>query len=121
MLIPVISITLALVFYSTAVWRNWRLKVLTTTHVILLWLGFAADALATRMMGLSVEQTTWDLHTISGNAGLGLMGLLAITGSWAKWSGHEAILRGFHRYAIPVWVIWFTSYATGVVIGIQRA
>lgn len=120
-LVSVISITLALVLYSIAVWRNWRLKVLTTTHIVLLWFGFAADALATRMMGLSVEQTTWDFHTISGYAGLGLMGLLAAGGSWAKWSGREAFLHGFHRYAIPVWVIWFASYATGVVLGIQRA
>lgn len=119
-LISVISITTALLLYTIVVWRNWYTKLLTTAQLIMLWLGLAADALATRMMGLSVEQTTWDLHTISGYAGLGLMALLAAFGSWAKLTGREAVLTSFHRYAIPIWIIWVISYATGVVIGIQR-
>jgi len=119
-LVSVISITTALVLYTIAVWRNWQLKVLTTGQIILLWLGLAADALATRMMGLSVEVTTWDLHTISGYAGLALMAMLAVVGTWAKWSDREAVLKSFYRIAIPVWLIWVVSYATGVVIGIQR-
>jgi uncharacterized repeat protein (TIGR03987 family) len=96
------------------------MKTLTGAHLVLLWLGLGADALATRMMGLSVEVTTWDLHTISGYLGLALMAALAAGGSWAKLSGREDILSGFHRFAMPIWVIWFVSYATGVVIGIQR-
>ncbi|MGI9341736.1 MAG: hypothetical protein ACR2QV_02735 [Gammaproteobacteria bacterium] len=120
-LISVISITTALLLYSIAVARNWRLKRLTTAHVVLLWLGLATDALATRMMGLSLEGgIVWDFHTISGYLGLGLMGVLAIVGSWARLTGRDAILNGFHRYAVPVWVIWVASYVTGVVIGIQR-
>lgn len=120
-LVSVISITTALVVYSIAVWSNWRAKVLSVTHIALLWIGLAADALATRMMGLSVEETTWDFHTISGYAGLGLMAILAIVGSWAKITDREDILKSFHKYAVPVWVIWVVSYLTGVVIGIQRA
>ena len=120
-LVSVISITTALIVYSIAVWSNWRAKILSVAQIVLLWIGLAADALATRMMGLSVEETTWDFHTISGYAGLGLMAILAIVGSWAKLTSREDILRSFHKYAVPVWVIWVVSYLTGVVIGIQRA
>ena len=120
-LISVISITSALALYTIAVWRNWRMKLLTTAQIILLWLGLAADALATKMMGLSIEgEIVWDFHTISGYTGLGLMAVLAVTGSWAKLTNREAVLNGFHRYAIPVWIIWVASYVTGVIIGIQR-
>ena len=120
-LISVISITTALVLYTVAIWRNWRAKLLTTAQIILLWFGLAADVLATQMMGLSVEgDISWDFHTISGYTGLVLMALLAITGSWAKWSGNNALLISFHRYAIPVWIIWVISYLTGVIIGMQR-
>jgi len=120
-LISVISITTALVVYSIAVWRNWRMKLLTTAHVILLWCGLAADMLATQMMGLSIEgDMVWDFHTISGYTGLALMAVLAVVGSWARLSGNDAVLKSFHRFAIPVWVIWVASYATGVIIGIQR-
>ena len=119
-LVSVISITTALVLYTIVVWRNWYVKLLTTAQIVMLWLGLAADALATRMMGLSVEETTWDFHTISGYAGLALMALLAVTGTWAKLTSREALLTSFHRYAIPIWIVWVVSYATGVIIGIQR-
>jgi uncharacterized repeat protein (TIGR03987 family) len=120
-LISVISITAALVLYTIAVWRIWRLKLLTTATIVMLWLGLTADALATKMMGLSIEgEIVWDFHTISGYTGLALMGVLAAAGTWAKWSGREAMLTSFHRFAIPIWIIWVASYVTGVVIGIQR-
>jgi uncharacterized repeat protein (TIGR03987 family) len=120
-LISVISITMALLLYTIAVWRIWRLKLLTTASIVLLWVGLGADALATKMMGLSIEgEIVWDFHTISGYTGLGLMAVLAAAGTWAKWSGREAMLTSFHRFAIPIWIIWVASYATGVVIGIQR-
>lgn len=120
-LVSVISITTALVLYTIAIWRNWRMKLLTTAHLVLLWFGLAADALATRMMGLSIEgPIVWDFHTISGYAGLALMAVLAVVGSWAKWSDRETVLKSFHRFALPVWILWVVSYATGVVIGMQR-
>ena len=120
-LISVISITTALVLYTIAIWRNWRMKLLTTAQIILLWCGLAADALATQMMGLSIEgEIVWDFHTVSGYTGLVLMAVLAVVGSWSKWSDREAVLTSFHRVAIPIWIIWVASYATGVVIGIQR-
>lgn len=120
-LVSVVSITTALVLYTIAIWRNWRMKLLTTAHLIMLWFALAADALATQMMGLSIEgEIVWDFHTISGYAGLGLMAVLTIVGSWAKWSHREVVLTSFHRFAIPIWIIWVASYVTGVVIGIQR-
>ncbi len=119
-LVSVISITTALVLYTIVVWRNWRTHLLTTAQIVLLWLGLAADALATRMMAMSVEETTWDFHTLSGYLGLALMAILAVAGTWAKLSDREALLTSFHRFAVPIWVIWVVSYATGVVIGIQR-
>lgn len=120
-LLSVVSITTALVLYTVAIWRTWRMQLLTTSSLVLIWLGFVADAFATQMMGLSIEgDIVWDFHTISGYTGLVLMALLAVAGSWAKWSGRENVLQSFHRYAIPVWIIWVVSYATGVVIGMQR-
>ncbi|MFW2404009.1 MAG: HsmA family protein [Gammaproteobacteria bacterium] len=120
-LVSVISITTALIVYTIAVWSNWRAKVLGTVQIVLLWIGLAADATATRMMGLSAGKTTWDFHTISGNLGLGLMAILAVVGTWAKLTRRDDILASFHKYAVPVWIIWVISYATGVIIGVQRA
>ena len=49
-LVSVISITTALLLYTIAIWRNWRMKVLTTGPIVLIWFGLAADVLATQMM-----------------------------------------------------------------------
>jgi hypothetical protein len=63
----------------------------------------AADALATQMMGLSIEgEIAWDFHTIGGCTGLVLMAVLAMVGTWSKWSDRQAVLTSFHRFAIPI-------------------
>ena len=120
-IVSVVSITFALILYTVAIWRNWRLKLLTGSQLVLLWLALAADSLATQMMAMSVEETTWDLHTISGYTGLVLMALLVVAGSWSMWQQRESVLRSFHRLAAPVWIFWFISYASGVVVGVQKA
>ncbi len=120
-LVSVISITTALLLYSIAIWRNWRMKVLTTGPIVLIWFGLAADVLATQMMGMSVDgPIKWDLHTIAGYTGLVLMIILAVVGTWARWTGRQTVLTSFHRYAVPVWFVWVASYATGVWVGMQR-
>lgn len=88
--------------------------------ILVFWCALAADALATKLMGARVETIRWDLHTISGYAALGLMGLLTLFGTLALIQHRQAWLAGFHRLALPVWVIWVASYITGVVLGVQR-
>lgn len=118
--VPIVLITLALVLYSVATWRNWRLRLLTTTQLVMLWIAVSADALATRMMGSYTETTDWSLHVISGYGALALMATLTIIGTWAKRTGRDAVLGNFHRYLVPVWILWIASYAAGVWVGIQR-
>lgn len=119
-LLSVVLITLALVLYSIGVWLNWRSKRLLPTYIVLFWCGFAADALATKLMGARVERINWDLHTISGYAALALMGTLAAYGTASLMLRKESWQRNFHRFAVPIWIIWVISYATGVYLGIQR-
>ena len=99
---------------------RYRMKELTTGHVVLLWLGLFCDALATRMMAMSVEETTWDLHTISGYGGLALMVILAVSGAWAIKNDNRDVLTSFHKFAMPIGLFWMVSFITGVWIGINR-
>lgn len=118
--VSVVSITLAFLLYTIAAWRNWRLKLLTTAQLVIIWVGLAFDSLATRMMGMSVKVTSWDFHTISGYTALAMMAVLAIVGTWAKRTDREAILSRFHFYLAPVWAYWLVAYLTGVWTGMQR-
>jgi len=118
--VSVVSITLAFLLYTIAAWRNWRLKMLTTGQLAIIWVGLVCDSLATRMMGMSVKVTNWDFHTISGYTALALMAVLAIVGTWAIRTRRDAILSSFHRYLAPVWAYWLVAYLTGVWTGMQR-
>ncbi len=119
-LLSVVLITLALILYSTAVWLNWRARRLTVAYIVTFWCAVASDALATRMMGARVETITWDLHTISGYLALALMAGLTLWGTLALVQKREDWLTTFHRFAMPIWVIWVGSYITGVYLGVQR-
>jgi uncharacterized repeat protein (TIGR03987 family) len=114
----IVLITLALVLYSIATWRNWRLKLLTTGHVILLWLAVIADTLATRMMAAYSTASRLSMHLVIGYAAVAMMAILTLVGTWAKSADREAVLHNFHRYLLPVWILWVLSYAAGVWIGI---
>ncbi len=118
--VSVVSITLAFLLYTVAAWRNWRLKMLTTAQLVIIWVGLCFDSLATRMMGMSVKVTSWDFHTISGYTALALMAVLALVGTWAIRTRRDAILSSFHRYLAPVWAYWLVAYLTGVWTGMQR-
>jgi len=119
-LMSVALITLALVLYTTGTWLNRRVRRLVPAHLLIFWCGLAADALATKLMGARVETINWDLHTISGYAALGLMALLSAFGTVALLLHRESWLTNFRRLALPAWVFWVASYATGVYLGVQR-
>jgi uncharacterized repeat protein (TIGR03987 family) len=119
-IIAVISITAALLFYSIAVWWNWLSKRLEIKHLILFWMGLAGDFLGTAMMKSSVETVTYDLHTISGYTALALMLTITLAGTYAIFQQNERVLTNFHRFGMPIWCLWTISWITGVVLGIQK-
>jgi uncharacterized repeat protein (TIGR03987 family) len=119
-LMSVVLITLALVLYSTAVWLNWRNRRLTAGYLVIFWCAVASDALATKLMGARVETIRWDLHTISGYLALALMAALTLWGTIALIRRRDDWLAAFHKFALPIWIIWVGSYVTGVYLGVQR-
>lgn len=119
-LLSVVLITLALILYTTAVWLNWRSKRLTAAYIAIFWVAVMADAAATRMMGARVEQIRWDLHTISGYLALALMAGLTLWGTAALLTKRDEWQKRFHSFAMPIWIVWVISYATGVYLGVQR-
>jgi len=119
-IIAVISITAALLFYTAAVWWNWASKRLRLSHLILFWLGLAGDILGTAMMKSSVETVTYDLHTISGYTALALMLTVTLIGTYALLQNKEGVLNNFHKLGLPIWFVWVISWITGVVLGIQK-
>jgi uncharacterized repeat protein (TIGR03987 family) len=119
-LLAVFMITLALILYTLAVGLNWRAKRLTVPHLIVFWCAVASDAFATNEMRATLPVIIWDMHTIVGYASLALMAVLSLYGSVALWQKREDRLTSFHRIAVPVWLIWVASYASGIWLGMHR-
>lgn len=119
-IVAVISITAALIFYSVAVWQNWLKKRLEPRHLVLLYLGLFCDVSATAMMKSSVTKVTYDLHTISGYTALALMVIVTIVGTYGLYQHNSRVLNSFHKFSLPIWFIWIASWLTGVVLGVQK-
>jgi uncharacterized repeat protein (TIGR03987 family) len=118
-LIAVISIVAALLFYSVAVWWNWLNKRLKPRHLVLFYLGLTCDILATALMRSSVPEITYDLHTIVGLTALGLMLMVTVSGTYAVYRNSDPVLNNFHKVGMPIWFFWVVSWLTGVVVGIK--
>jgi uncharacterized repeat protein (TIGR03987 family) len=120
-LLSVISICAALVFYTIAVWANFASKRLKPWHFGLFVAGLTTDVLATSGMAASVNgEMRWDFHTISGYTALFLMTITTLAGAWAVLKKNDQVLANFHRFAVPVWCVWMVSWTTGVVLGLQK-
>jgi uncharacterized repeat protein (TIGR03987 family) len=112
----IITITLALCWYSTAVWAERISGRLKKWHVVFFWIGFLSDATGTITMTILSKGYLIDIHGISGPVALLLM---LIHASWATVvikRRNEKLITSFHKFSMFVWMIWLIPYITGVIM-----
>ena len=125
MLLPaVVTITLALVFYSVGVWGEHLQKILKWWHIVFFALGLTADAAGTLMMSSIAGQrraqgvpATW-LDTVMAWTGVLAILLMAVHLAWAivvRIRNRQDELQSFHRFSLAVWAIWLVPYTVGAV------
>ena len=121
LILSIILITLALVFYSLGVWSERIARYLKPKHVISFWIGFIFDVSGTLAMQQISDRPfdLFDLHTLTGQIALWLMFAHAIWASSVVRLGHEKDLRSFHKYSIVVWLIWLIPYFGGMYMGLK--
>lgn len=123
----IITITLALVFYTIGVFSERRSNTLKKSHVITFWLGLLCDTTGTTLMSLIAKSGVDNISTMSKNIH-GITGLLAIVlmlvhALWATWvltKGNEEKKEVFHKFSIVVWAIWLVPYVVGMIIGMTN-
>ena len=120
----VISITLALVFYSIGVWGERRAGVIKGKHVAFFGLGFLCDTTGTSLMKIivtdhlrQISSTKAILHEITGELALTLMLVHFIWALWVWMKGSEKAKENFHKFSIVVWSFWLIPYFLGMIIG----
>jgi uncharacterized repeat protein (TIGR03987 family) len=119
-LLSVILITLALVFYSIGVWSERLAGRLKGWHLAFFWAGFVCDTSGT---GIMMEMSGADVFNIHGLTGLIAILLMLIHAVWASVvlaRKNEQAIVNFHKFSLVVWLIWLIPYLNGFFANMRR-
>ena len=115
----IVSITLALIFYTNGTCAERLQKTLKIWHVVFFLLGLTADTLGTSIMSRIVNESGGEevLHAITGLLALILMAVHAIWAIWTYWRGSEKAKQNFSKFSVFVWAFWLIPYIIGAYLG----
>lgn len=126
LLMAIVFITAALVFYTIGVFSERKSKILKKGHVVIFWLGLICDTAGTLTMSsiassASYAQTsiTQNLHGITGVLAIVLMLFHALWATYVLYKNDEDKKKFFHQFSIVVWAIWLIPYFIGMYIGMM--
>jgi uncharacterized repeat protein (TIGR03987 family) len=121
LLFSMLTITLALVFYSVGVWAERISRYLKKWHVITFWIGFSFDVTGTLAMH-KLSNHPFDLtdfHILTGQIALWLMLAHAIWATRVIQNKNETLRLKFHKYSLFVWLFWLIPYFGGMFLGMK--
>lgn len=123
LIIAIITITLALVFYTIGVWSEHKSKSLKVGHVICFWLGLCMDTTGTSLMSKIADHAMLSgkisLHGITGLCAILLMLIHAVWASLVLKKKDDAMMKNFHKFSLVVWFIWLVPYIIGMFMGMR--
>lgn len=122
LIFAIITITLALVFYTIGVFGERKSKALKLSHVVVFWLGLICDTTGTLIMGSIAKNSTQmvsPIHGITGFIAIVLMLFHALWATWVIYKGDESKKESFHKLSIIVWLVWLVPYIIGMIIGMS--
>lgn len=121
LIFAIITITLALVFYTIGVFSERKSGTLKRFHVIIFWIGLIFDTTGTTIMSfMSEESSLFSLHGITGLLAIVLMLFHAVWATFVYVRKNEEKQRNFHKFSILVWLIWLVPYILGVFVGMSN-
>ncbi len=115
----IITITLALLFYSIGVWAEKLSNQLKLWHVAVFWIGLVCDTTGTTLMSVIAKKGAENIfHAITGIIAIALMLIHAVWATIVLATKKEKAQVEFHKFSIVVWFIWLIPYFSGVLVGI---
>ena len=126
LILAIVTITLALVFYTIGVFGERKAKSLNKKHVIIFWLGLIFDTTGTLTMSKIAEEGIKEIsevsqmiHGVTGLLAIILMLFHALWATWVLFKSDEKKKATFHKFSIAVWLVWLVPYIVGMIIGMM--
>lgn len=120
LIFAMVTITLALVFYSVGVWSEKLQGRLKIWHLVLFWIGLVFDTTGTTLMfEISNEGFMLNFHGITGMLAILLMLIHAVWATMVLVRKDAIKLKNFHKFSIFVWIIWLIPFVTGAIFGVS--
>lgn len=122
LIVAIITITLALIFYTIGVFGERKAGALEKKHVIIFWLGLLCDTIGTLTMGAIAKGSAVaasPIHGITGFIAIVLMLFHAVWATWVLYKNDTTKKQSFHKFSIIVWAIWLIPYFIGMYIGMK--
>ena len=126
LVLAIVFITLALVFYSIGVWWERRNGTLRKVHFVFFCLGLVCDITGTTIMSFmarsgkrNAEGGLMSLHGITGAIAIVLMLLHAMWALVVLVRDKDTEKQNFHRFSLIVWAIWLVPYFIGMIMGMK--
>lgn len=117
----IITITLALVFYTIGVWSEKIQGGLKKWHLVLFYCGLVFDTTGTTIMSqIAGGVSLFSFHGITGLLAILLMLFHAVWATVVLVKNDEQAKANFHKLSIIVWLIWLIPFISGAVFGVAR-
>lgn len=119
-LIAIITISLALVFYTLGVWSEKFAGSLKLKHLILFWIGLVFDTTGTTLMSEIAGGWRFNFHGVTGLLAIVLMLSHALWATVVFIGRNKARLKSFHKFSLFVWLVWLVPYFSGAFFAMLR-
>lgn len=117
----IVSITLALVFYTIGVWSEKIQGELKKWHLVIFWAGLVFDTIGTMLMGeIAGGGFEFNFHGITGLLAIILMLFHALWATVVLVKNDAKAKISFHKFSIIVWLIWLIPYISGAMFGMAK-
>lgn len=116
LVLAIISMCLALTFYSIGVWSEKLQGSLKKWHLYVFWTGLLFDTLGTgTMSAIAKGGFQFNFHGITGLAAIILMSFHAVWAALVLLKKDETMKAKFHRFSMIVWLIWLVPFISGAI------
>lgn len=118
LIIAILFIFAACIFYTVGVWAERISKRLKVWHAVVFWLGLICDTIGTGAMGkLAGSMIQFNFHGLTGLLAILLMLFHAAWATSVLIKKDEAMILRFHKFSIVVWIIWLIPMLSGMILG----